>query len=347
MLKIGTIGTSWITEEFLRAAKLTNLYQLHGVYSRSVDSGKDLATVFQATYYTDELNNLLFDPEIDVIYIASPNSLHYAQARRVIKAGKHVIIEKPIASSVAQLKDLHHLASEHGVFVFEGAAHIHNRNYQRLKQLVRSKMSEKTQPFYGANFNMGQYSSRYLRYLDDMEKGKTGPNIFELDMSGGTLMDLGVYPIYVAMDLFGTPSSVRYLAQKGPNDVDLFGHIHLSYENFAVSIFISKAVHSELTSEIYIDDETLVIHEISRISRVDLINANAEATTLIDYKPENPLYDELMSFAEVMNNPDNQHMQIVYEDWKQLSLQVTQTMELLRRSAKISINTELNEDTNA
>ena len=54
-----------------------------------------------------------------------------------------------------------------------------------------------------------------------------------------------------------------------------------------------------------------------------------------------------MSFAEVMNNPDNQHMQIVYEDWKQLSLQVTQTMELLRRSAKISINTELNEDTNA
>ena len=49
MLKIGTIGTSWITEEFLRAAKLTNLYQLHGVYSRSVDSGKDLATVFQAT----------------------------------------------------------------------------------------------------------------------------------------------------------------------------------------------------------------------------------------------------------------------------------------------------------
>lgn len=343
MLKIGTIGTSWITEEFLRAAQLTNLYQLQGVYSRSVDSGKDLATVFNATYYTDEINNLLFDPEIDVIYIASPNAVHYSQAKRAIKAGKHVIIEKPMVSSVAQWNELHQLAADMDVFIFEAAPHVHNRNYHRLKQLVRNKMNEKTLPFYGANFNMGQFSSRYLRYLDDMDKHRKGPNVFELEMSGGTLMDLGIYPVYVAMDLFGTPSSVRYLAQKGPNDIDLFGHIHLSYPGFVVNIFVSKAVHSALTNEIYIDDETVVIHGISRISRVDLINAAGESATIIDYKPENPLYDELMSFAEVMNNKEDQHLQLKYEDWKQLSLQVTQTLELLRRSANISINTELNE----
>ncbi len=343
MINIGTIGTSWITEEFLRAAQLTNLYHLKGVYSRSADSGKDLATVFNANYYTDELNNLLFDPDIDAIYIASPNALHYQQARRAIQAGKHVIIEKPMTSSVKQWNALHDLANEKNVFVFEGAHHIHNRNYQRLRQIVRKKMDEKTQPFFGANLNIGQYSSRYLRYLDDMERGKKGPNVFSLEMSGGTLMDLGVYPIYVAMDLFGTPSSVRYLTQKGPNGIDLFGHVHLTYPDFFVNIFISKAVHSELNSEIYIDDETLVVHDISRISRVDLINMTGDQATLIDYKPESPLYDELINFAEIMENPDDQHTQLMYEYWKQLSLQVAQTMELLRRSADLSIKKELDE----
>ncbi|MFL2127631.1 Gfo/Idh/MocA family protein [Ruoffia sp. FAM 26255] len=340
MINVGTIGTSWITEQFIKASQLTNLYKIKGIYSRSAYRAKDIATIYKTDYYTDQLNNILFDPEIDLIYIASPNSLHFEQAIQAIKAGKHVIIEKPMFSSVEEWHQAHEEAKRMNVFIFEGALHIHTRNYRRMKQLVQSKIKDSEQPFLGANFNFGQYSSKYMQYRDAMEHQQIAPNVFNLEYSGGALMDLGVYPVYVVLDLFGLPNSVRYNAQKGENCADIFGTILFIYNNFQVSIFISKAVHSKLPSEIYIDDETIIVHDVSRISKVELINKEGQKADVIDYKPENYMYDELMNFAEVINNPDSIHQKVRYEDWKQLSLQVAQTMELLRKSANISFDTE-------
>lgn len=340
MINVGTIGTSWITEQFIKGSQLTNLYKIKGIYSRSAYRAKDIATIYKADYYTDQLNNILFDPEIDLIYIASPNKLHFEQAMQAIKAGKHVLIEKPMFSNVDEWRQAHDEAKRMNVFIFEGALHIHTRNYRRMKQLIQNKIKESEQPFLGANFNFGQYSSKYVQYRDAMANSQIAPNVFNPDYSGGALMDLGVYPIYVVLDLFGLPQSVRYNAQKGENGIDLFGTILFTYDKHQVTIFISKAVHSKLPSEIYIDDETIVVHDISRISKVELINNEGQKADVIDYKPENYMYDELLNFAEVINDSDSIHQKVRYEDWKQLSLQVAQTMDLLRRSANISFETE-------
>lgn len=340
MINVGTIGTSQITEQFIKACQLTNLYKIKGIYSRSAYRARDIATIYKADYYTDQLNNLLFDPEIDLIYIASPNSLHFEQALQAIKAGKHVFIEKPMFASVEEWQLAHEEAKRMNVCIFEGALHVHTRNYRRMKQLVQNKLKEAEQPFLGANFNMAQYSSRYVQYRDAMENEQIAPNIFSPKFAGGALMDLGVYPIYIVLDLFGLPQSGRYNAQKGENGVDVFGTILFTYNDFQVSIFISKAVHSKLPSEIYIDDETIVITDISRIGKVELINKEGQKADVIDYKPESYMYDELLNFSEVINNPDDIHQKVRYEDWKQLSLQVAQTMELLRKSANISFDSK-------
>ena len=344
MIRVGTIGTSWLTEQFIEACLLTNQYQIQGVYSRSAYRARDIATVFKAEYYTDELNNILFDPDIDLIYIASPNSLHYEQAMRAVRAGKHVIVEKPAFTNVQEWHDVFNEAERMGVYVFEAALHVHNRNYRRLKQLVEHKLHEAEQPFLGANFNFGQYSSRYFNYLDSMESSRNIPNVFNPQYAGGTLMDLGVYPIYVVIDIFGHPSSIRYNAQKGPNGIDLFGHILFIYDDFQVNIFISKVVHSVLPSEIYIDDETIVIHEISKIRKVELINKDGEVANVIDYRPENVMYDEVLNFADIINHREDIHWQLQYERWKQLSLSVAQSLELLRKSADLSFEIEEEDD---
>lgn len=335
MINVGTIGTSWITEQFIQACQLSNQYHIKGIYSRSAYRAKDIATVYKADYYTDELNNLLFDPEINLIYIASPNSLHFSQAISAIRCGKHVIVEKPMFIHLNEWHEAYREAERMGVFIFEAALHIHTRNYRRLKQLVTNKLAEAEQPFLGANFNFGQYSSRYFEYRDAMDHQRKIPNVFSLEFGGGTLMDLGVYPIYVVMDLFGLPKSVRYNTQKGPNGVDLFGHILFQYDNFQVNVFVSKAVHSRLQSEIYIDDETIIIQDISRMHRVELVNKEGQMANVIDYKPENYMYDEVMNFAAIINDPESIHQKVQYEDWKQLSLQVAQTVDLLRQSADI------------
>lgn len=335
MLNLGTIGTSWITEQLIDAARLTQQFHIKGIYSRDAAKGKQFAAKVKADYYTDSIYNLLYDPEIDVVYIASPNSMHFEQACQAIKAGKHIIVEKPMFTSVDQWHEAHKLAKAHNVLVFEAALHYQNRNYKRFRQLVMTKRNETEQPFLGANFNIGQYSSRYMTYLDAMAHEQTAPNIFNPDFAGGSIMDMGVYPLYVAMDLFGLPESVRYHTITGANQVDLFGTMILSYDNHLVSIFVSKGVHSVMPSEIYLDDETVVIKDITRMNDIQLVNRAGDEVQIIDYQPANPMYDEMLNFAEVINHKEDMHQQIKYESWKQLSLQVAQIMEMLRKSANL------------
>ncbi|MBF6978105.1 Gfo/Idh/MocA family oxidoreductase [Aerococcaceae bacterium zg-BR22] len=337
MLNVGTIGTSWITEQFIQALKLTRRYHIKGVYSRTAKSAQDIATFYHADYYTDQLNNLLYDPEIHIVYVASPNSLHFEHTMAAIRAGKHVIVEKPAFSSVKEWHAAHDYAKEQGVKIFEAALHYHSRNYRRLRQLVRNLQKGHSHPFVGANFNIGQYSSKYDQFVDSMKGKVDEPNVFNLDYSGGSLMDIGVYPIYVALDLFGMPDAVNYHTVKGANLVDLFGMAILTYKTFQVNIFISKAVHSIMPSEIYFDDETIVIEGITRIASVRLINKLGQEAKVIDYRPENVMYDELIAFSEIIQEPDNIQQQVRYEDWKQLSLQVAQVMEQLRQSAGIQL----------
>lgn len=338
MLKVGTVGTSWITEQFIQAIQASGLYHLRAIYSRSAETGKALAEQYEADYYSDELNNLLFDPLIDVMYIASPNGLHFEQTMRAIRAGKHVIVEKPMFTSVAEWQQAHALAKEMNVMLFEAVVHVHNANYKRLKQLVNLKRDELTRPFLGANLNIGQYSSKYGQYAHAMENGEPAPNVFNLDFAAGTLMDIGVYPIYVAIDLFGSPQKVSYHTVTGANGVDLFGQIVLNYGSYHVNIFVSKAVHSCLPSEIYLDEETLVIEGITRIDKVHLINKAAQAAKLIDYTPNNPMAAEVEHFAQMMNRRNDLQQKLLYENWTQLSLQVAQVMEDLRQSANITFN---------
>lgn len=340
MIRLGTIGTSWITAQFIEAAQASNLYHVRAVYSRQAEKAYDLAQRYGINYYSDELNHLLFDPEIDAIYVASPNSLHFDLTMRAIRAGKHVIVEKPMFASAKQWREAHALAKEMNVLLFEAVVHVHGPNYKRLKQLVHNKLGELKRPFLGANLNIGQYSSKYPDYAKAMEAPEYAivPNIFNLDFAGGTLMDIGVYPLYVAIDLFGMPMSVRYYAMKGANMIDLFGNIILSYDNYQINLFISKAVHSVLPSEIYMDDETIVIEGITRIDKVHVVNTQGQAATIIDYKPSNPMAAEVEHFAEMMMNRDDVQQQILYENWTQLSLQVAQVMEEIRQSANIKFD---------
>lgn len=101
MLRLGIIGTSWISHEFIKAAHETGHYHLEAVYSRNRQTAQDFCEPYGAiSCYTDLVDFL--DSELDVVYIASPNSLHFAQAKLAILAKKHVIIEKPAVTSPSE-----------------------------------------------------------------------------------------------------------------------------------------------------------------------------------------------------------------------------------------------------
>ena len=230
MLKLGIIGTSWISHEFITAAHQTGHYHLQSVYSRKMKTAQEFCEPYGAiSCYTDFIDFL--DSEPDVVYIASPNSLHFAQAKLAILAKKHVIIEKPAVTSPSEWKDLVKLAKDHQVYLFEAA-----RNYQEAAfQIVKDFLSN--QEILGANFTFAKYSSK----LPALLSGEI-PNIFSDVYAGGALMDLGVYCLYLAIGFFGVPISSHYTAQQLPNSVDLYGQGVLIYPEFQVAIQAGKNI---------------------------------------------------------------------------------------------------------
>lgn len=305
MLHLATIGTSWITEQFIEAALETGYYALSAVYSRTVERAQALAQKHGGGYGTDDLDAMFADVSVDIVYIASPNKLHHAQAIAALEAGKHVIVEKPIFTSEAEWTEAFALAKEKDLYLFEAARHIHTKNYKHLKALIDFKRQQAKYPFLGANLNIGQYSSKYDRYNQALADDESVPNVFNPAFDGGSLLDLGVYPLYVTIDLFGEPVEVSYHPVKGVNDIDLYGHTMLNYEDFNISIFASKAVHSNLSSEFYFDNEVVEVGNITDIDRVTVHSAKEPDLLNLAYIVDNPLYDEAKRFAEIIADEDD------------------------------------------
>ena len=105
MLKLGVIGTGWITKQFVDAAAATKAYTLTAVYSRHQESAQAfIDQTAPATAYT-KMDDFL-GSDVDVVYIASPNSLHASQALAALDAGKHVIVEKPLVATAMEFEKL-------------------------------------------------------------------------------------------------------------------------------------------------------------------------------------------------------------------------------------------------
>ena len=103
MIKFATIGTSFIAEQFVTGANATGQFCLAAVYSRNSNTGLAFAKKFGCNKVYTSLGNIAKDENIDAVYVASPNSFHAEQSELLLRAGKHVICEKPITHNVGEV----------------------------------------------------------------------------------------------------------------------------------------------------------------------------------------------------------------------------------------------------
>lgn len=326
MLKLGIIGTNWITNQFVDAAIASKDYELTAIYSRNEASALTFGAPYGVTKVKTELSEFVSLPELDVIYIASPNSLHFQQAKLAIEQGKHVIVEKPAVSTSAELAEVVALAKEKNCFYFEAARNIHEASFKKVTEIL-----PQAQDIIGANFSFMKYSSRYDLVLAGEE-----PNIFSTAFSGGALMDLGVYVVYAAVAWFGKPESVHYFARKVPTGVDGIGTMILRYENFDVNLMTGKIGNSFLPSEIYSMDETIVLNAVNSIESIKVYDRHQGAFKEVEAAPEEvPMIAEARDFAAVINHPTDESWQHAYQEWLAIAQDVHLIMEELRKQADI------------
>lgn len=219
ILNIAAIGTSSIMELIVDAiAKTPGLY-CKLIYSRSFERGQKFAEANGIPEATDNFEAMLNRPDIDIIYIASPNRLHVEQALMAMRHGKHAIIEKPVAVREVDVIELTQTADNHGVFFFEALTTIFMPSYLALKGLIIG-LGQLT----GAELRYGQYSSKMGEFL-----AGGAPSNLSKEMQGGALNDMGIYCIFTALDLFGEPEWVNYNAELAHNGVDLYGKLIMRY----------------------------------------------------------------------------------------------------------------------
>lgn len=184
-MNMGMVGTGSIAHTMAKEfARLTTM-PVVAVYSRSADTGVAMAHEFHIPKVYTKYNEMLADPEVELVYIATPNSLHFEQAKAALLAGKHVLCEKPIVPTLAQLDELLGLAEERHLHLLEAITTIDHPNYGMAKII-----SEKIGDIKTVSCTFCQYSSRYDAFMN----GQTPP-VFDPAYCGGALMDLNIYNI--------------------------------------------------------------------------------------------------------------------------------------------------------
>jgi predicted dehydrogenase len=266
------------------------------VYSRNESTAKEYAAKFGVSSTHTSIESLVNDHSIEAIYVASPNSLHYSQTKTILQHKKHAIVEKPITPTLAEFEDLCSLARGNDVFLIEAYRHIQEANFKTLKANL-SQLG----PIYGANLTYATYSSRYTNVLN----GET-PNVFSLDFAGGSLVDIGVYPVTFAVALFGPPTSSVYHAVKVATGADGGGFILLQYPTFSVAINASKCYKSSAPTEIYGENGTVTLNGTSDIESVNWVNPRTKhSVEWAGKKEEFNMTEEAREFAKIIESGDH------------------------------------------
>lgn len=327
MLKLGIIGTNWITQQFIDAAHESGEWQLTTVYSRHLARATEFAAHNHAPETFDDLDQFFSQGHFDVVYIASPNSLHFEQAKLALAHGKHVIVEKPAVANPAEFAELDAcLAAHPNCLLFEAARQIHEVNFKRIQAQI-AKMPQ----IQGATLTYMKYSSRY----DAVLAGET-PNIFSLDFAGGALQDLGVYLAYDAVGWFGMPDFATYAPTSTRTKVDGKGVAVLHYPNFTITLNVGKTSNSFLPSEINGLRDAIVMDNAAELATVTYHDVDGQVANIGVQPDANPMLAEARDFAAVINDPVGH--QTDYQNWRQLSRQVNQLLFNLRQSGGIYFN---------
>lgn len=230
-MRLGVIGAGAMVAEFLeRAAARIDGLEVVGLLARtkSLAGARELADRTGVPVVTDDLDELCA-AGIDTVYIAVPNVAHVAYARDALRRDLHVIVEKPMTSTVAEAEELAALAQESGRFLFEAITTVHLGNYAKVREWL---------PRIGdVKLVQSQYS-QYSRRYDAFRSGEVLP-AFDPAQAGGALMDLGLYNLHYVLGLFGSPESFDY----SPNierGIDTSGVLVLRYPGFVATCTAAK-----------------------------------------------------------------------------------------------------------
>jgi predicted dehydrogenase len=287
-MNLCAIGTGAITKSMLAEFQRSDVLHCTCIYSRKEETGRAMAEQFGLERVYTDFDEMLADPAIDIVYVASPNSIHYRQAKAALLAGKHVICEKPFAPTVAEADELIALAKEKGLLLFEAITTAHHPHYGFIKENLQKLGNVKV-----VTCTFCQFSSRYPALL----AGNPTP-VLSHAFAGGALMDINLYNIHFVVGLFGAPKSVRYFPNRHESGVDTSGMLVLEYDGFVCNLLGAKDCAARNGVQIVGEAGYMEITPSSSNCQTVELNVRGQESITV-HLPENPWYHEVQDLGKL------------------------------------------------
>ncbi len=292
-IKLGIIGTNFISDWLAAAVLAADGIVMHAVYSRTAEKGAEFAAKYDIKNVFTDLEAFL-SSDVDAVYVASPNFLHFEQSLKAIEHGKHVLVEKPACLCQDDFIRLVEAAKKNSVVVMEAMRPAHD---PAILEAVRVAKSGEIGKVRAANIEYCQYSSRY-------DKFRAGEilNAFNPALGNAAIMDIGVYALHAAVMFFGKPSAVFSKSVLLHNGMEGHGSVLMDC-GIPVNVSYSKITESLNPSVITGEDGYITLKRLSSVDEVAVTNRKSGEKSVIACAEQrshgNMLY-EVRDFVDIV-----------------------------------------------
>ncbi|MGY1552180.1 Gfo/Idh/MocA family protein [Microbacterium sp. A588] len=225
-LRWGILATGGIAHSFASDLRTAGL-DLVAVGSRSQASADKFAAEFSIPRAHASYEALVADPDVDIIYVSTPHPMHHAGAKLALEAGKHVLVEKSFTLNRAEAEDLQRIATERGLLAMEAMWTRYLPHMVRIREII-------------AEGTLGEIRAVTADHTQLLPSDPTH-RLNALELGGGALLDLGIYPVSFIWDILGAPTSIKAVARLVETGADAEVATLMTHEGGAVSTSISSS----------------------------------------------------------------------------------------------------------
>jgi len=244
--KWGIIGPGRIAQKFAAALSLVPNASLHAVASRDGNRARQFAADYHAPFFYDNYEALACNDEIDAVYIATPHSFHHAHVLLCLQKNKAVLCEKPMSVNYDSTMEMVAVARQKKVFLMEAM-------WSRFMPIINKTVQL---------INEGEIGAvKYLRadfgFVAPFDKDS---RLYDLKLGGGSLLDIGVYPLFLALLIMGKPDEIKSFSHLAKTGADETTNALLYYSNGMMANILSSIVaQTPFTAEISGTEGTITL----------------------------------------------------------------------------------------
>lgn len=233
----GILGAGRIAEKFCEAINFTEGAEVYAVASRDIENANAFATRHKASKVYTNYTDLVKDENVDIVYIATPHAFHYQQTLLCLQHKKAVLCEKPMSLSLQQTAEMIAVAEKNKLFFMEGMWTACMPFIDKILSLIKEDVIGEPQ-YLSADFG-------FTAPVDP--KGR----LFDKALGGGSVMDIGIYPIFLATLILGEPSLIKTVSKLTSTGVDEYANVVLQYASgqtahILSTINIDTAIEAEI-----------------------------------------------------------------------------------------------------